>query len=254
LSSVDQKVALVTASGGMMGAAIARLLAERGYRLVVNDRNEERTKAIGDEVKASGAEVIAVQADVTLRDDVDMLIGAAVDQWGCIDVLVNVAGGIKGPIMNPIWEITDEQWSVTLATNLTSAFLTVSAALPSMMARRRGSIVNIASTSWAGSPAHSHYAAAKAGLVSFTRSIATQLGPYGVRANVVAPGGTKTRAALRSDGGQLSDDSEHVSSIPLGRLNEPEDVANAVAFLASEEARNISGQVLTVAGGVNPAI
>jgi NAD(P)-dependent dehydrogenase (short-subunit alcohol dehydrogenase family) len=195
-----------------------------------------------------------VTADVSTREGAAALVGGAVERWGRLDVLVNVAGGIKGPIVNPIWDITEEQWSVTLATNLTSVFHTTQLALAPMMQAGRGCIVNTASTSWAGSALHSHYAAAKAGLVSFTRSVATQVGPFGIRVNVVAPGGTRTLAAERPDGTLLREDSEVVKQIPLGRLNEPTDVADAVMFLVSDRARNISGQVLTVAGGLNPSL
>jgi NAD(P)-dependent dehydrogenase (short-subunit alcohol dehydrogenase family) len=247
-------VAVVTASGGMMGSAIARRLADDGARIVVNDRNESRAEATGQELRQAGHQVLVVVDDVSTRAGADHLIGTALDVWGQLDILVNVAGGIKGRIMNPIWEISDEEWSVTLSTNLTSAFLTTRAALGPMMAKRSGCIINTASTSWAGSPHHAHYAAAKAGLVSLTRSVASQVGEYGIRANVIAPGGTKTRAALRSDADALQEGSEHLRAIPLGRLNEPSDIAAAVAFLASDAARNISGQILTIAGGLNPSL
>jgi NAD(P)-dependent dehydrogenase (short-subunit alcohol dehydrogenase family) len=248
------KVAIVTASGGQMGGAIAKALVAQETGVVVNDRIAERTNAIEKELHRLGADVSAVTADVSTREGAKELADAALGRWGRIDVLVNVAGGIKGPILNPIWSISDEQWYVTLNTNLTSAFMTITAVLPTMMNQQSGCIVNTGSTSWAGSPAHSHYAAAKAGLVSLTRSVASQVGPYGIRANVVAPGGTLTLARERPDGHLLDPNTEHVKHIPLRRLNEPEDVANAVMFLVSDAARNISGQVLTIAGGLNPAL
>ena len=254
LGGTRQRVALVTASGGMMGGAIARALASEGYAVVVNDRRVERTNAVAHELEVAGHTTLALTADVSTTDGAEGLVNAAVERFGCLDVLINVAGGIKGPIFNPIWEISDEQWFVTLATNLSSAFFTSRAALRTMMQQGSGCIVNIASTSWAGSGAHSHYAAAKAGLVSLTRSIATQVGPFGIRVNVIVPGGTKTLAALRSDGDLISDDSDHVKTIPLRRLNEPDDIADAVMYLVSSRARNVSGQILNVAGGINPSL
>jgi NAD(P)-dependent dehydrogenase (short-subunit alcohol dehydrogenase family) len=246
----DAPVAVVTAAGGLMGAAITRALAASGHQLVINDRRDCLDERLAD-LELFGVKVVSVVGDVAHPAGAAATIGAAVEQLGRVDVLVNVAGGIKGPIENPLWEITPEQWSRTLAVNLDSAFFCMQHAARAMMTRHSGNIVNIASTSWAGSPLHAHYAAAKAGLVSLTRSAAQQLGSYGINVNVIAPGGTVTRAA---DLPGFPTAQDWLARNPLGRPNDAEDIAGAVAFLSSAAARNISGQVLTVAGGLNPSL
>ena len=143
-------------------------------------------------------------------------------------MLVNTVGGIKGPVELPVWEITDEQWEGTLAISLTSAFRCTRAAAPAMIAQRCGKIVNIASTSWAppDSALHPHYAAAKAGIVAFTRSVALQLAPYDITVNAVAPGATRRSADVVLEGGEIA-----AAQTPLGRINDPADIAGAVAYL-----------------------
>jgi NAD(P)-dependent dehydrogenase (short-subunit alcohol dehydrogenase family) len=248
----DKAIVVVTAAGGPMGAAIARRLAGSGARIMCGDRRAGSIDALAAELNDADALADVVHADLATPEGAQELIGACLDRWQRIDGLVNVVGGVKGPLDQPLWEITAEQWAGTIRLNLDSAFHCTNAALPSMMARRHGSIVNIGSTSWAGSSERAHYAAAKAGLVALTRSAATQLGPYGITVNLVAPGGTMTTAADRS--AALRPGTDWSARNPLGRPNKPEDVAAAVAFLMSPDARNISGQVLTVAGGLNPSL
>jgi NAD(P)-dependent dehydrogenase (short-subunit alcohol dehydrogenase family) len=243
-------VTVVTAAGGTMGTAICRMLAARGHDFVVNDRRD-CLQPLAGELGAAGCDVVAVVADVSTADGAHGVVDAAVDRWGRIDVLVNVAGGIKGPVDNPLWSITEEQWHRTVAVNLSSAFFCMQRAAQVMMNQHTGKIVNIGSTSWSGSVKHAHYAAAKAGLVSLSRSAAEALGPYNVNVNVIAPGGTLTHAAELPG---FPTEEEWRTRNPLGRPNRPEDIAEAVAFLASDAARNISGQVLTVAGGWNPSL
>jgi len=248
-ASGPRGAAVVTGAGGMMGGAIARLLVDR-YNLVLNDRRDSLGPLV-EELSGPGVELAPVVADVGRPEGAAAAVDAALERWGRVDVLVNVAGGIKGPIDNPVWSITDDQWSRVLQVNLSSAFYCIRRAAGPMMEQRSGKIVSIASTSWAGSPAHAHYAAAKAGLVALTRSVAEQLGPYNVNVNAVAPGGTLTLAAGIA-GFPAVDDWRDRN--PLGRPNAPEDIAHTVAFLLSEQARNISGQLVTVAGGVNPSL
>jgi NAD(P)-dependent dehydrogenase (short-subunit alcohol dehydrogenase family) len=249
-TATGRPVAGVTAAGGAMGTAICRLLARRNYHFVVNDRRD-CLQPLAAALEDAGCEAAAVVADVSTADGAHAAVDTAVDRWGRVDVLVNVAGGIKGPVSNPLWSITEDQWHRTLAVNLSAPFFCMQRAAPVMMEQRSGKIVNIGSTSWAGSVLHAHYAAAKAGLVSLSRSAAEALGPYNVNVNVVAPGGTLTYAA---DLPGFPTEEEWRTRNPLGRPNRPEDIADAVAFLASDAARNISGQVLTVAGGWNPSL
>jgi NAD(P)-dependent dehydrogenase (short-subunit alcohol dehydrogenase family) len=240
-----------------MGGAIALRLAEEGADIVLNDRIPGRTDEYEAKVRALGRDVVSVVASVTRREGAKQVVEAALARWGYADILVNVVGGIKGPVHNPLTDITDEQWEAAMGVNLLGTFYCTQLVVPSMIARRSGKILNIASTSWAGDTSgsaevtHVHYTVAKAGIVAFTRSVATQLGPYNINVNAVAPGGTRTlpdeRMPQRASEDRTADN-------PLGRMNEPEDIANAVLFLVSEEARNISGQLLTVAGGLNPSL
>jgi NAD(P)-dependent dehydrogenase (short-subunit alcohol dehydrogenase family) len=256
---VDGLKAVVTGSGGAMGGAIAVLLAREGADVALNDRLDDRTRTHEAEVAATGRDVLAVTSNVTRREGAEALIRAAEERWGRVDVLVNVVGGIKGPVVNSILDISEEEWEITMGLNLRGCFHCTQLVAPGMIARRFGKIVNIASVGWAGEAMHAHYAAAKAGVVAFTRSVAWQLGEHNVNVNAVAPGGTRRSidiqmtapAAAASSPGPSSS----VSGVgPLGRTNEPEDIANAVLFLVSEESRNISGQLLTVAGGSNPSL
>jgi NAD(P)-dependent dehydrogenase (short-subunit alcohol dehydrogenase family) len=242
----EGKLAVVTGSGGSMGGAIALRLAKEGADVVVNDRVAGRTDGIERDIRAMSRDVVAVHANVTRRQGAAAVIDAALDGWGRVDILVNVVGGMKGPHERAIWEITEEEWELAMGLNLRGTFHCTQLACRPMMECRHGKIVNIASVSWAGEPMHAHYAAAKAGVVAFTRSVATQLAPYDINVNAVAPGPMLSYV----EGGP--DRSDAVT--PLGRVNEPRDIADAVLFLVSDEARNVSGQLLTVAGGANPAL
>jgi NAD(P)-dependent dehydrogenase (short-subunit alcohol dehydrogenase family) len=196
-----------------------------------------------------------VVSNVTRREGAQSLIGAALERWGRIDVLVNVVGGIKGAVVNPIWKISEEEWEVTMGINLRGTFHCTQLALPGMMEVGGGRIVNIASVGWAGEAMHAHYAAAKAGVVAFTRSVATQVGKYNINVNAIAPGGTRRRDDLLAEAEPHPELTASVSATgSLGRTNEPDDIANAALFLVSSESRNISGQLITVAGGNNPSL
>ena len=234
-----------------MGGAVAVRLAAAGASIVLNDRVADRVDTHRAAVEAHGVRAVSVVASTSRAEGARELLAAAMDTWGRVDVLVNVVGGIKGPVEVPVWEITDEQWDATLAISLTSAFLCTREVAPPMMRAKFGKIVNIASTSWAAPDAglHPHYAAAKAGVVAFTQAVALQLAPYDVNVNAVAPGAT--RRSLVLDGGDVDGTA---GLPPLGRVNLPEDVAEAVAYLVSPGARNVSGHLLTVAGGRNPSL
>lgn len=233
-----------------MGRAIALRLG-REQPVMVNDRHRARAEKTVAQLEREGIECGLAVCDVTDRDAVRAMVGETMDRWGSVDVLVNTAGGVKGPINNAFLDIDDEQWRITLGVNLTSAFVCMQEAARVMIRQGGGCVVNIGSTSWGGAPQRAHYAAAKAGLVALTRSAATQLGPRGVRVNLVAPGATETTVVDKGAFDSVADWSSHN---PLGRPNTPEDIADAVAFLASQASRNISGQVLTVAGGLNPSL
>jgi NAD(P)-dependent dehydrogenase (short-subunit alcohol dehydrogenase family) len=257
---VEARTAVVTGSGGAMGAAIALRLAEEGADVALNDRLPGLTGATEDAIGRLGRDVVTVVANVTRRDGAERLIGTAVERWGRVDILVNVVGGVRPPVVNPIWTISEEDWEFAMGINLRGTFHCTQLACRGMMERRWGKIVNIASISWAGEAMHAHYAAAKAGVVAFTRSVATQLAPYNVNVNAIAPGGTHRSERITEHLGTGVDTSVvfPVPSVagagPLGRVNEPLDIANCVLFLTSDESRNVSGQVITVAGGNNSSL
>jgi len=255
---LEGRTAVVTGSGGAMGGAIALRLAEEGADVALNDRLPEVTAETEEAIRALGRDAVSVVTNVTRREGAELLVGTALERWGRIDILVNVVGGTRPPIVNPIWAISEEDWEFALGINLRATFHCTQCVLPGMMERRAGKIVNIASVSWAGEAAHTHYSVGKAGVVAFTRSVATQLGPYDINVNAVSPGGTRRSDRIAE---QIEPVPAEAPAVPfsvtgnvLGRMNEPRDIANAVLFLCSEESRNITGQVITVAGGINASL
>ena len=248
---LEGRAAVVTGSGSGIGAANAVRLAAAGADVLLNDRIAGTTEPYEEEARALGVDATGVVANVVRREGAEAVVGAAIERWGRIDVLVNVVGGMKGSLANPVWVTTEAEWDFTMALNLRSTFLCTKAALGPMMERRQGRIVNLSSTSHAGEPMHAHYAAAKAGVLAFTRSVATQVGPYGITVNAVAPGLTLTPAVASMDAATVE---KLATANPLGRPNDPEDIAEAICFLASDAARNVSGQLITVAGGLNPSL
>lgn len=249
MSTLKGRVAVVTGASRGLGRAIALELARRGARVVVNYRqNEAAAREVVEAIRAAGGEAIAVQADVTRYEEAERLIRAALEAFGRIDILVNNAGATRD---NLLAMMKEEDWDFILATNLKSAFNCTKAALRPMMRQRYGRIINITSIAGlVGNAGQTNYAAAKAGLIGFTKSLAKEVGSRNITVNAVAPGLIPTdlteplpqefkEAALRMT--------------PLGRLGTPEDVAYAVAFLASDEAAFITGHVLTVDGGMTCA-
>jgi len=238
MSRLAGKRAIVTGGGSGIGRAISRRFAAEGVTVVVADLIGERAEEVAAEIGGT-----AVQADVTVAAEVARLVGAA----GRVDVLVNNAGG---GMADDLLEITEEQWDADVTVNLKSAFLCSKAVLPGMIERGSGVIVNISSVNGMAFFANEPYSAAKAGLINLTRSMAVRYGRHGIRAVAVAPG------TIRSPLWQERVDKEPaifdrlVRWYPLRRVGEPEDVANAVAFLASDDASWITGEVLRVDGGL----
>jgi len=250
---LDGLKAIVTGSGGGMGGAIAATFARHGADVALNDRFAERVQVQENACRVFGRDVISITSNVTKREGAQQLVEAAQDRWGRVDILVNVVGGIKGPVINPIVDITEEQWEMTIGLNLRGTYHCTQLVVPGMIERKFGKIVNISSISWAGEPAHAHYAAGKAGVIAFTRSTASQLGPHNINVNAIAPG--PTGRAVEVDLAPPTTGQSAMWTIgsgTLGRPNDPADIANAALFLVSEDSRNISGQVLNVAGGLNP--
>lgn len=244
---LSNKVAIVTGSARGIGRAIALKLAEVGADIVVNDipAAAEALENTANEIRALKRKALAVTADVSSPPDVARLIDTAASTMGRIDILVNNAGVTRDQL---IMRMTDEDWDTVLNIDLKSAFLCTRAVLRYMMKQRWGRIVSIASVvGIMGNAGQANYAAAKAGVIGLTKSIAKEVGSRGITANAIAPGFIETKMTEQLDEKQRQ---TLMQRIPLGSIGTPRDVAEAVAFLASEEAKYITGQVLGVDGGM----
>lgn len=237
-------MAIVTGSGQGIGRAIALKLAEAGAAVVVNDINKA-VEEVAREIQALGQPGLAVTADVTSAADVARLAEETIARYGRIDILVNNAGIARDQLL---LRMSEEDWDRVLEVDLKSVFLCTRAVLRQMLKQRWGRIISIASiVGLVGNPGQANYAAAKAGIIGFTRSIAKEVASRKITVNAIAPGFIDTEMTRNLAEGQRK---ELMARIPLGRLGSPADVAEAVAFLASEQAGYITGQVLAVDGGM----
>ena len=244
--NLADRVAIVTGSGRGIGRAIALRLAEAGASVVVNDIGDAApVEAVVKEIKAMGGQALPVLADVSSAAEVDRLVAETTSAYGRIDILVNNAGIARDQLL---LRMTEEEWDRVLAVDLKSVFLGTRAVLKYMVKERRGRIISIASVvGIVGNAGQANYAAAKAGIIGFTRTVAKEVASRGITVNAIAPGFIDTEMTKR-----LKEEwkEELKKRIPLGRLGSPRDVAEAVAFLAGEEAGYITGQVLVVDGGM----
>ncbi|MCD6302670.1 MAG: 3-oxoacyl-[acyl-carrier-protein] reductase [Anaerolineae bacterium] len=240
------RVAIVTGASRGIGRAIALALGQRGAKVVVNYvHSAEAAGAVVEELVRLGTDAQAVQADVSTQAGASSLVKACLDQYSTVDILVNNAGIARDQLS---MRLKEEDWDAVLATDLKSAFLCAKAVQRTMLRKRWGRIISIGSVvGLTGNVGQANYAAAKAGLVGLTKTLARELGPRGITVNVVAPGFVETDMTAALDETLVSQARER---IPLDRLGSPDDVAAAVAFLASDKAAYITGQVLCVDGGL----
>jgi 3-oxoacyl-[acyl-carrier protein] reductase len=245
-----ERVAIVTGAARGIGAATARRLAADGLAVAVLDLDAATCEATVEAIASAGGRALAVSADVSQADQVEAAVGKVVAELGPPAVLVNNAGVLRD---NLIFKMSEDDWDTVLGVHLRGAFLMSRAAQKHMVDQRFGRIINLSSSSALGNRGQVNYSAAKAGMQGFTKTLAIELGPFGITANAVAPGfiATDMTAATAARVGMGFDDFQAAaaSQIPVRRVGQVEDVAHTISFLASDGAGFVSGQVIYVAGG-----
>lgn len=250
---VKDKVAIVTGGGGAIGRETSKLLATEGAKVMVADLNTEEANKVVDEIKALGHKALAIDLDTTKADKAEQLAKATLDNFGQIDILVNVVGGSAGPFIKTklgfFAQSNKERWEEIVNLNLLGTFNCTRAVINHMIERRSGKIVSLASTSGViGMQKAAEYSAAKAGIIGFTKALAKEVGPYGINVNCVSPGVVGTPRVLEMAKELIP---EWTKGIRLGRLAKPEEIASVVFFLVSDESSYITGQNIVVDGGLS---
>jgi 2-hydroxycyclohexanecarboxyl-CoA dehydrogenase len=251
MNRFDSRTVVVTGGGGGIGGATCKRFGAEGARVAVFDLNLEAAEKVASAIRAEGGQAQAFVCDITHRDSVDAAVQACEAKLGPIDVLVNNAGW---DVFKPFTKTEPAQWDKLIAINLVGALHMHHAVLPGMTARKKGRIVNISSdAARVGSSGEAVYAACKGGLVAFSKTIAREHARHGITVNVVCPGPTDT--ALFEDYKQGAGNPDKLveaftRSIPLGRIGQPEDLPGAILFFASDDAAYVTGQVISVSGGL----
>jgi NAD(P)-dependent dehydrogenase (short-subunit alcohol dehydrogenase family) len=243
----QERVAVVTGAGGGIGTATCKLFVERGIRVVAADVSLEAAEELVGDVDA-GAAIMPIAVDVSSPDSVNAMVAETVDQFGSVDILVNLAG-ITRP--EDTASVSDEDWSRLIDIHLGGTFRCARAAFPALRDSDSAAIINTASVAaWLGLPRRASYCAAKAGIEGLTRSLAVEWAPHGIRVNAIAPGYIKTRPVESMIRRGFVDESRLRARIPLDRLGQPVEVAAAIYFLSSPDASYITGHTLTVDAGM----
>jgi len=246
---LSKRVAIVTGAKQGMGRTHALALAKAGAKVVVSDINEQECQKVVEEIKKLGKRAIAVKCDVSNKQEVDALIQKTIQAFGKVDILVNNAGICP---FKPFLEMSEEEFKKVIDVNLKGYFLCAQAAAREMAKQKKGAIVNIASIAMgqvgSGFAGLTHYCASKGGIVAMAEAMALELAPMGIRVNTIAPGAIDTPMAssIKADAKTLE---QTISKVPAGRMGNPEEISNAVVFLASDESSYMTGSVMVVDGG-----
>ena len=243
---LEGRTALVTGAAQGIGEAVVRAFAGEGARVCIADVALDAARALAEQLAGAGAQAMASRCDVSLRNDVDATVAAAVERFGRIDILVNNAGIIRPAMLH---KMAPAQWDAVLAVHLTGTFNCLQAVAPLMMAQHYGRIINVTSTAGVlGTIGQINYSAAKAGIVGVTMSAAKELAQHGITVNAIAPGAaTPMTETIRTDE-RFRD--KYLARIPLGRWAEPREIAPVFVFFASDASSYVTGQVLAADGGM----
>lgn len=246
----ENRVAFITGGSRGIGKSIAEAFAEEGAKIAIIDINEETLQNVQSEFKEKGVDILALQANVVNSAEVEAAMEQVIKEYGSLDILVNNAGIIRD---NLLFKMTDNDWDQVIDVHLKGAFNTTRSAQKYMVQQKYGRIINISSTSALGNLGQANYSTVKAGLQGLTKTLAKELGKFGITTNAVAPGFIETemtKATAERIGVPFEDFLKAgASKIPVGRTGKPSDIANTVAFFADENSSFVNGQVLYVAGG-----
>ncbi len=246
---LNGKIALVTGASSGIGRATVETLAANGARVAINfHRNQAGAEAACEQITGAGGSAIVIQADVTRASEVQSLVEQTVSAFGPIDILVNNAGSLIERLK--ILELTEGRWDEVIDLNLKSAFLCCQAVAGSMMERKTGAIINLSSIAGrnGGALGSIHYSTAKGGVITFTKGLAKELGPFGVRVNAVSPGVIDTPYHKQFSSPEMM--KTYAGMIPLGRIGTPSEVAKVICFLASDSASYLTGETIEINGGM----
>jgi 3-oxoacyl-[acyl-carrier protein] reductase len=250
MGRLDGRVAFLTGAGRGIGAATAAKLASEGAAVAVTDMDIGPAEETADQIRSAGGRAIAIPVDVTNREQVEAAAARSAEELGRLDILVAVAGITRD---NLLFKMTDDEWDGVIDTHLKGSFIAARATQKYMVEQRYGKMIFTSSTSALGNRGQANYSTAKAGLQGLTRTLAIELGPFNINVNAVAPGFIETRMTqavaerMGMDWEQFKKD--RAAQIPVRRSGKPEDVANVVAFLVSDESSFVSGQIIYIAGG-----